>query len=272
MTLKEKTIQAAEFVSSKIGAKPEIGIILGTGLGSLADRIKDAVVISYSEIPNFPDSTVKFHAGKLICGTLCGKSVMVMQGRFHYYEGYPMRDFTMPVRMMHYLGARTLLVSNAAGGIREHLIPGTLALITDHINLMGMNPLIGPFEDFLGTRFPDMSDPYTKELRDLAHKIARELEINLVDNIYAAISGPSFETPAEIRMLQNLGADSVGMSVVPEALVARQLGMRILGITAITDQALPDSMAELTHEEVSRVAKEITPKFNALVERIIESL
>ena len=272
MTLKEKTIQAADFIKANINTIPEIGLILGTGLGSLGERIKDAVIFPYSDIPNFPDSTVKFHAGKLICGTLSGKSVIVMQGRFHYYEGYPMRDFTMPIRMMHHLGVKTLLITNAAGGIREHLVPGTLALITDHINLMGMNPLIGPYDEFLGERFPDMSDPYTGALRALAHKAAGELGIKLVDNIYAAISGPSFETPAEIRMLQRLGADSVGMSVVPEALVARQLGMQILAITAITDQALPDSMVEITHEEVSRVAKEITPKFNALVEKIIESL
>ena len=203
---------------------------------------------------------------------LNGKSVIVMQGRFHYYEGYPMRDITLPIRVMHELGVRTLFVSNAAGGIREHLAPGTLTLITDHINLMGANPLIGPFDEFLGERFPDMSEPYSNELRALAHNAAEELNIKLFDNIYAAVSGPSFETPAEIKMLQILGADSVGMSVVPEALVARQLGMRLLGVTAITDQALPGTMAQISHEEVSRVARKITPQFNALLSEIIGRL
>ena len=272
MTLKDKIIQAAEYLRPRINSSPKIGIVLGTGLGSLGDQVKDAVVFSYSDIPNFPDSTVKFHAGKLICGMLNGTSVIVMQGRFHYYEGYPMRDITLPIRVMHELGVHTLIVSNAAGGIREHLAPGTLTLINDHINLMGMNPLIGPFEDFLGERFPDMSEPYSKELRTLAHKAAQDLNITLIDNIYAAVSGPSFETPAEIRMLQTLGADSVGMSVVPEALVARQLGIKVLGVTAITDQALPDAMAEISHEDVSRVANQITPKFNALLSEIIGKL
>ena len=173
---------------------------------------------------------------------------------------------------MFQLGIKTLLVSNAAGGIRKHLTAGSLALINDHINMMGDNPLIGPYEEFLGLRFPDMSEPYSKELRDIAHETADNLDIELINNIYAAVSGPSFETPAEIRMLQILGADSVGMSVVPEVLVARQLGMRVLGITAITDQALPDDMPPISHEEVSRVAKEITPKFNALVEEIVKRI
>jgi len=272
VTLKEKILEAAEFVRERINENPEVGLVLGTGLGSLGDSIDNATVLSYSDIPHFPDSTVKFHAGKLVCGRLNGKSIIVMQGRFHYYEGYPMRDITLPIRMMHALGVRTLILSNAAGGIREELVPGTLTLITDHLNLMGTNPLIGEYDEFLGERFPDMSEPYSRELRGLAHQVADELGIELIDNIYAAVSGPSFETPAEIRMLQRLGADSVGMSVVPEALVARQLGIRLLGITAITDQALPEKMAEITHEEVSRVAREITPKFNALIKGITGKL
>ena len=272
MSLKDKIIKAADYISKTSSASPEIGVILGTGLGSLGESVRDAVVIPYSDIPNFPDSTVKFHAGRLIIGTLKQKKVMVMQGRFHYYEGYPMRDITLPVRVMHRLGVHTLIVSNAAGGIREHLAAGTLALINDHINLMGTNPLIGPYEEFFGERFPDMSEPYSKELRELAHQAAKKLDISLVDTVYAAVTGPSFETPAEIRMLQTLGADSVGMSVVPEALTARQLGMKLLGLTAITDQALPDSMGQISHEEVSRVAKEITPRFNALVQEIIERI
>lgn len=269
---KNKILQAASFLQERLSEPPQIGLILGTGLGDLADKIQNPIVLSYGEIPHFPESTVKFHAGQLIAGQLEGKSVFAMQGRFHYYEGYKMRDITLPIRVMFQLGIRTLIVTNAAGGIREHLTPGSLALINDHINLMGDNPLIGPYDDFLGSRFPDMSEPYSKKLRQLAHATAEDLNISLIDNIYAAVSGPSFETPAEIKMLQILGADSVGMSVVPEVLTARQLGMDVLGISAITDQALPDNMPPISHEEVSRVAKEMTPRFVALVSEIIKRI
>ncbi len=269
---KTQIMETTAFLQERLPEQPEIALILGTGLGDLAGTIENAVSIAYSEIPHFPVSTVKFHAGQLISGRLSGKPILVMQGRFHYYEGYSMRDITLPVRAMHQLGIRTLIVSNAAGGIRDYLKAGSLALINDHINLMGDNPLIGPYNEFLGSRFPDMSEPYSKKLRDLAHQTADDLNINVIDNIYAAVSGPSFETPAEIRMLQILGADSIGMSVIPEVLTARQLDMDVLGITAITDQALPDDMPPISHEEVSRVAKEITPRFNSLVSEIIKRI
>lgn len=267
--LPQKIMEAAEFLRKRLPQSPRIGLILGTGLGDLAERVERPMIIPYTEIPHFPESTVKFHAGRFVAGSLRGKSLLVMQGRFHYYEGYPLQQVTLPVRVMAHLGITTLFVTNAAGGIRLHLVPGTLALITDHINLMGNNPLIGAYDEFLGERFPDMSEPYSLRLRRLALATAKEINIPLVENIYAAVSGPSFETQAEIRMLQTLGADSVGMSVVPEVLVARQIGMEVLAITAITDQALPGAMQPITHEEVSRTAKVMTPRFIRLAEEII---
>ena len=272
LSLKDKTRQAADYLINQLPAKPQIGLILGTGLGEFGEKIQDATAIPYSDVPNFPESTVPFHDGKLLSGELGGKTILVMRGRFHYYEGYVMRDITLPIRVMFRLGIRILIITNAAGGIRENLSPGTLALICDHINMMGDNPLIGPYDESLGVRFPDMSEPYSAALRQLARKTASDLDITLIDNVYAAVSGPSFETPAEIRMLQILGADSVGMSVVPEVLVARQLGMNVLGITAITDQALPENMQPVSHEKVSQVAKEIAPAFGALVEEIIKRI
>jgi purine-nucleoside phosphorylase len=268
-TLPQKVMEAAEFLQTRLPQPPRIGLILGTGLGDLAERVEHPTIIPYKDIPHFPESTVKFHAGRLVAGTLCGKPVLVMQGRFHYYEGYPLQIVTLPVRVMAYLGVSTLFVTNAAGGIRPHLVPGTLALITDHLNLMGNNPLIGAYDEFLGERFPDMSEPYSLRLRRLALDAAKNINIPLVVTIYAAVSGPSYETAAEIRMLQTLGADSVGMSVVPEVLVARQIGLEVLAITAITDQALPEKMQVITHEEVSRTAKEMTPRFIRLAEEII---
>jgi purine-nucleoside phosphorylase len=271
-TLSQKIIEATEFLQKRLPPSPRIGLILGTGLGDLAERVEQPVIIPYADIPHFPESTVKFHAGRLVAGTLRGKSVLVMQGRLHYYEGYSLQIVTLPVRVMALLGIRTLFVTNAAGGIRPHLVAGTLALIKDHINLMGANPLIGAYEEFLGERFPDMSEPYSLRLRRLALAIAAEINIPLVENIYAAVSGPSYETAAEIRMLQMLGVDSVGMSVVPEVLVARQINMEVLAITAITDQALPEKMRAITHEEVSKTAKEMTPRFISLAEEIIAQM
>ncbi|MBN1480090.1 purine-nucleoside phosphorylase [candidate division KSB1 bacterium] len=270
--MKNKVLDAATFVATQFDPAPKIGIVLGTGLGDLADTLVNSRHLLYSDIPHFPESTVHFHAGRLVCGEVSGKHMLIMQGRFHYYEGYSMQDITLPIRVMYQLGIRTLILSNAVGGIRERVRPGTLALITDHINLMGDSPLIGPYEEFLGLRFPDMSQPYSKSLRNLAHQVAHDLGITLIDTIYAAVSGPSFETPAEIRMLQILGADSVGMSVVPETLVARQLGMSILGISAITDQALPENMPPITHEQVSQTAKKITPDFNRLITELIKRI
>ena len=272
MQLKEQILEAAEFIRNATPHKPELGLILGTGLGSLADEMSGAKVIPYNDIPHFPESTVKFHKGRLLVGKLSGKTVFTMQGRFHYYEGYPMRLITLPVRVMHQLGIRTLIITNAAGGIREHLTPGTITTIVDHLNLMGDNPLIGPYDEFLGERFPDMSEPYSKRLRDITYRVAEKQGIQLTDSVFAAVSGPSYETPAEIRMLQILGADSVGMSVVPEVLVARQLDMDVLGLSVITDQALPDNAPEVSHEEVSKIANQVGPILAKLVKGVIAEL
>ncbi len=269
---KQQISQAVDYISKHIGRDIQIGIILGTGLGPLAEEIENAHVIPYGEIPNFPESTVKFHNGRLVIGDLADKSVLTMQGRFHFYEGYSMRSITLPIRVMHQLGVKTLILSNAAGGIRERTPAGTIALIKDHINLMGDNPLIGPYDEFLGERFPDMSQPYSKRLRNIARTVARELDIPVIEAVYAAVSGPSYETAAEIRMLQSIGVDAVGMSVVPEVLVARQLGMDVLTVTVITDQALPDQMLPVSHDEVSAVADKVGPDFRRLVRGVLNAL
>mgnify|MGYP005845509919 CR=1 FL=1 len=272
LTLVQKISESAAFLQKRLPDVPQIGVILGTGLGELAEGVEQPVVMPYAEIPHFPESTVKFHAGRLVAGKLSGKSVLVMQGRFHRYEGHPLTEVTLPVRVMARLGVKTLLVTNAAGGIRPHLTTGTLVVIKDHINLMGDNPLIGPHDESFGERFPDMSEPYSRRLRQLAQEAAVSLGMRLPETIYAAVSGPSFETPAEIRMLQILGADTVGMSVVPEVIVARQLGLEVLALTAVTDQALPEAMAPISHQTVSRAAKEMAPAFIRLAGEIIERM
>ncbi len=272
LSLKEQILAAAEAIRSCTSREFDIGIILGTGLGDLADRIESPVVIPYEDIPHFPESTVAFHAGRLVCGELAGRSVLVMQGRFHYYEGYAMSHITLPIRVMSELGIESLLITNAAGGIVPDLTPGSVSLIRDHINLMGDNPLIGPHEPYLGERFPDMSDPYDPEYRSLVQEVAGELDIPVRETVYAAISGPTFETPAEIRMLQLCGAESVGMSVIPEVLVARQLKMRVLALSIITDQSLPTEMQPISHKEVSQVAKIVGPTLQKLVIHLLERI
>ncbi len=264
--------EAAEFLRPTLPETPTVGVILGTGLGEAADRVKEAVVVPFEDIPHFPASTVKFHAGRWVAGRFGGKTVVMMQGRYHYYEGYTMQQVTLPVRVMARLGVSVLILSNAAGGIRPHLTPGTLALIADHLNLMGDNPLIGPYDERLGERFPDMSEPYSRRLRRIAEEAAAETGETLPNIVYAAVSGPSYETAAEIRMLQTLGADAVGMSVVPEVLTARQIGLEVLAITAVTDQALPEAMQPVTHELVSQTAASISPRFTRLLEKVIERL
>lgn len=264
--------EAAAFLRSKTSEPPQVGIILGTGVGELVDEIETPVVIDYKEIPNFPESTVKFHAGRLLFGQLAGKPVCVMQGRFHYYEGYTMRQITLPVRVMHELGVSTLIVTNAAGGICQKATPGSIGLITDQINLMGTNALIGPYHERLGERFPDMSEPFSKKLRELAMSVANRIGINLLETVYAAVTGPSFETAAEIRMLQKIGVDTVGMSVVPEVLTARQIGLDVLGLTIVTDQSLPDHMVTIEHAEVKKVAEETLPALKRLVKGILSEL
>ncbi len=272
MELLEQIRGAVEWIRAQDARPLDLGLVLGTGLGALADEVESARVIPYGEIPHFPESTVKFHAGKLVLGELEGKNLFVMQGRFHGYEGHPMRQITLPIRVMHALGIRRLILTNAAGGIRPELIPGSIALIKDHINLMGTSPLIGPYDPALGVRFPDMSEPYSAALRQLAMRVAGELGIRLQETIFGAVLGPAFETEAEIRMLQIIGADTVGMSVVPEVLVARQLGMEVLAVTAVTDQSLPGAMNSVSHEEVNQVAAELGPRMRSLLRAIIRAL
>ncbi len=272
MTLKDCVVQSADFIKENTPQSGDVGIILGTGLGSLADDVDERHVLSYENIPHFPKSTVRFHAGQLVTGKLSSRQVMVMQGRFHYYEGYPMQDITLPVRVMYQLGIRTLVITNAAGSIREKYPPGTLALIMDHINLMGGNPLIGTYDEFLGERFPDMTEPYDNGLRALAKKSAKSLNLELEETVYAAISGPSFETNAEVKMLRMFDVDTVGMSVVPEVLVARQLGMRVLALSVITDQSIPGQMEAISHIQVAQVANEKSDDFKNLIKAVIKQM
>ena len=268
-----KMIQEAEtFIKSKTSVKPKFGIILGTGLGKLADSINVETAISYEEIPHFPLSTVESHAGKLLLGTIAGKPVVAMQGRFHFYEGYSMQQIVFPVRVMKFLGVDTLFVSNACGGINPLFPPGTLMAITDHINLLPGNPLIGPNDNRVGPRFPDMSEPYSKELINLAMKIATENKIRLERGVYASMSGPSLETRAEYRMLKTLGADVIGMSTVPEVIAAVHAGLRVFGISVITDSCLPDALEPATLDKILAAAATAEPSLVKLIEKVLTAL
>ena len=247
----------------------EIGVILGSGLGDYAQALEDTVRLPYAEIPGFPRSTVAGHAGMLCCGTLHGKRVMMMQGRFHYYEGYSMKDVTLPVRVMQRIGIKTLIVTNACGGINLSYAPGDLMLIADMFSLTGQNPLIGPNLDEFGPRFPDMSCAFDRELRALAHACAREQGFALQEGVYAQMTGPCYETPAEIRMLRTLGADAVGMSTVPEVIVARHGGMRVLGVSCITNMAAGILPQPLNHAEVTETANRVKDRFKGLLDAVI---
>lgn len=251
--------------------KPEIGIILGSGLGELADEYCEYAV-SYNDIPNFVKSTVKGHKGRLVFAEINGKKVVLMQGRNHYYEGHSMREITYPVKVMKALGVKTLILTNAAGAVNESFKPSDLMVITDHINHMGSNPLIGPNDETLGERFPDMSEVYNKSLIETAEKCASKLGIDIQKGVYWANSGPSYETPAEINMMRKLGADAVGMSTVPEAIVANYCGMDILGISCITNAASSSSGEKLSHEEVIEAADNAKSKFKALVKEVIANI
>lgn len=267
-----KRIQdATEKVLSVCGTT-DIGIILGSGLGDYANELEDAIRLPYSEIPGFPRSTVPGHAGMLCCGTLHGKRVVMMQGRFHYYEGYSMKDVTLPVRVMQSIGVRTLIVTNACGGINLSFKPGDLMVIADIFSLTGQNPLIGPNLDAFGPRFPDMSCAFDKELRALAHECAREQGFGLQEGIYAQMTGPCYETPAEIRMLRTLGADAVGMSTVPEVIAARHGGMRVLGISCITNMAAGILDQPLNHAEVTETANRVKDQFKSLLDAVVERI
>jgi purine-nucleoside phosphorylase len=268
----ENVEAAASVVRARYATAADVGIILGTGLGGLAERIEAPVAIDYGDIPHFPLSTVESHAGRLLCGRLGAKSVIAMQGRFHRYEGYSLQQASFPVRVLHALGARTLVASNVSGGMEPTWSAGDLMLIADHINLLGDNPLVGPNDDRLGPRFPDMSAPYDAALRDLARRVARERGIALREGVYLALSGPSLETRAEYRMLRTLGADVVGMSTVPEVIVAVHSGMRVLGLSIITDMCIPDMLEPVDVARILATARATEPKLTALVTGVIERL
>jgi purine-nucleoside phosphorylase len=270
--LRQQIQEATSVLRQKTRLEPEIGVILGTGLGGLAEEIEKESVIPYTEIPHFPVSTVESHAGRLIFGRLGGKRVMAMQGRFHFYEGYNMKQITFPVRIMKALGCHTLVVSNACGGLNPLFSPGDLMIITDHINLLGDNPLIGPNDDTLGSRFPDMSEPYTKSLIALAEQVALQEKMRAQKGVYVSLSGPCLETRAEYRFLRAIGADVVGMSTVPEVIVAVHAGMRVLGISVVTDSCLPDALEPVDIAKILKIAGEAEPKLTRLMKRVIEKM
>ena len=267
-----KRIDEAAAKVLAVCGKADIGVILGSGLGDYAEALEDAVKLPYSEIPGFPRSTVAGHAGMWCCGTLYGKRVVMMPGRFHYYEGYGMKDVTLPVRVMQKIGVKTLIVTNAAGGVNLGYHPGELMVIGDIFSMTAQNPLIGPNLDAFGPRFPDMSCAFDKELRALAHECANEQGFALREGVYAQMTGPTYETPAEIRMLRTLGADAVGMSTVPEVIVARHGGMRVLGISCITNMAAGILDQPLNHAEVTETANRVKGQFRNLLDGIIEKM
>jgi purine-nucleoside phosphorylase len=267
--------EAADAVRSQTSFRPRVGLILGSGLNSLADSVQTADIIPFGDLPNWPVSTVQGHAGRLVIGELEGQPVFVMQGRVHFYEGYSMSQITLPVRVMLRLGLEMLFVTNAAGGINPEFKPGDVMLISDNLNLVGMtgaNPLMGPNIDELGPRFPDMSQAYDKDLMAKAREIAAENKISLREGVYCALSGPSFESPADLRFLRMAGADAVGMSTAPEVIVARHGGMRVLGLSGISNKANLDGSTLTTHEEVIEAGKVITPKIETIIRGVLRSL
>ena len=271
-SLREETDRAVAVIRATTAFEADVALILGTGLGGLAQDIELEAEIGYEQIPGFPLSTVETHAGRLLFGRLGGKRVVAMQGRFHRYEGYTMQQIGFPVRVMRALGAKTLVVSNACGGMVPLWGPGDLVLISDHINLLGDNPLVGPNHDELGPRFPDMSCAYDAELRELAREVARDLKLTLREGVYVAVVGPNLETPAEYRFLRAIGADVVGMSTVPEAIVAVHGGMRVLGISIITDQCLPDALEPADINRIIATAAAAEPNLTRLVEGVLERM
>ena len=268
----EQINEAYTYIDKTIDIKPKIGIILGTGLGGLVKEIKIIKTMSYRDIPHFPESTVEAHEGKLIIGELGGKSVLAMQGRFHFYEGYSMKQITLPIRIMKLFGIHTLLISNACGGMNPLFCRGDLMLIEDHINLLGDNPLIGRNLDNFGPRFPDMIEPYSKKLITLAEKVALDNNIKIQKGVFVALSGPSLETRAEYRFLRGIGADAVGMSTVPETIVAVHCGIKVLGISVITDECFPDCLKPVNIAEIIKIANNAEPKLVLIMKKIIEKL
>ncbi|RAV00931.1 purine-nucleoside phosphorylase [Paenibacillus sp. YN15] len=268
----ERIEEAASYIASRSPIRPEIGLILGSGLGVLADSMEEAVIVDYSDIPHFPVSTVEGHAGELLLGKIGGRPVLLMKGRFHMYEGYQGETVTFPIRVMKALGIGGLLVTNAAGGVNTSYEPGDLMLIADHLNMTGNNPLIGPNHKELGVRFPDMSEAYSKRLRAVAKEIAASQGLKLQEGVYAGLLGPSYETPAEIRMLRVLGADAVGMSTVSEVIIARHSGIEVLGISCISNMAAGILDQPLSHEEVMETTDRVKQQFLKFVIRLIPQM
>ncbi len=270
--MKDKILQTINYLTKRINMKSTIGIVLGTGLGGMARKIKIKKSFDYSAIPHFPTSTVEFHKGRLIFGYLNNRKVIVMQGRFHYYEGYTTKEIAYPIIIMKKLGVRTLIISNAAGGLNPEFSPGDIMLITDHINLLFDNPLRGPNEPKLGPRFPDMYNCYDSKLIKFAESVAQKNSISMKKGIYVAVPGPNLETRAEYRFLRTIGADAVGMSTVPEVIMARYLGIRVLGISVITDMGIPDTLKPASIVKIIMAAKKAEPKLIKIVERIVTKL
>jgi purine-nucleoside phosphorylase len=270
--MKKEIDEAIKVIRAKTGFQPKIGIILGTGLGSLAKSIKEEISIPYKELPHFPPATVESHEGKLMFGTLSGKQVVAMQGRFHYYEGYTMQEITFPVRVMKFLGCDLLIVSNACGGVNSFYKRGDVMLISDHISLLPGNPLRGKNDESLGPRFPDMYNAYDKDILELAENVALKLGIGIRKGIYVAMQGPCFETFAEYGMIRKIGGDVVGMSTVPEVVVARHMGMKVLGLSIVCDLCFPDVPQAVSHELVIKAASEAEPKLTKLVEEVVKEL
>ena len=269
---RKKRSDALQFIQRKTDLRPNYMLILGTGLGQLADEMDIETSISYDKIPHFPVSTVEGHDGKLLFGTLGGKEVVAMQGRFHYYEGYTMQQIAFPVRVLKENGADTLFVSNACGGMNPNHTRGDIMLIRDHINMLGDNPLMGPNDDDLGPRFPDMSEPYSERLMDIAKNVALENNIQMHQGVYVALSGPMLETKSEYRFLRLIGADVVGMSTVPEVIAAVHMGMETLGISAITDECFPDSLKPVNMEEILEAASIAEPKMTRVIVNVLKKL
>jgi len=267
----EKLQDTANFIKGKIKELPQIGVVLGSGLGEFADSLEEKIEIPYTEIPGFKKTTVLGHAGKLVIGKINGVSVAVMAGRIHAYEGHSMDEVVYPVRVLGMLGVETLVLTNAAGGINEGFHPGQLVLIKDHINFTGQNPLIGPNNEQLGTRFPDMSFAWHPELREIAKKAANDVGYNLVEGVYAGVLGPTYETPSEVRMLRTMGSDMVGMSTVAENIAAVHMGMKVMGISCVTNMAAGIEKGELKHEDIKEQAAQVMTKFCDILKAVVSS-
>jgi len=267
--LRARVEHAARTIRARIDIEPRIALVLGSGLGGLADEFQEAVAIPYDEIPGFVSSTAQGHAGRLVAGKLENVPVVAMQGRVHYYEGYSLEQVTFPVRTFKLLGIKTLILTNAAGGINVELNQGALMVISDHLNLMGVNPLIGPNDESFGPRFPDLTEAYSRELQELVVEEAKAMEVEVRRGVYAALSGPSYETPAEIHMFRTFGADAVGMSTVPEAIVARHMGMEVIGISCITNMAAGINDQPINHDEVMETGNRVRETFAGLLKRVL---